>query len=190
MPEPTPKPYLDYLEKEMTIMGVLSAFCLGVLSFSLGTANRVTAAYGNGPEFVIVGSVLLFAAAWLFYLERSHLAWLYGGIAMAASEPSIGGTVKGWLKEANSWAAWIPYRLAFGCLIVAGMEYGAALLGVLYPSLAPGSFWRPIVVVVPVGFALLLYLPWMLVLTKFRHANDPLVDAFKRYWRRGKVKNG
>src|ERR1043166_6880232 len=27
---PDPKPYLDYLDKEMTIMGILSTFCLGI----------------------------------------------------------------------------------------------------------------------------------------------------------------
>lgn len=59
------KPYLDYLDKEMTIMGILSAFCVGTAGL---VAKEVLKVSGEGQLFaacrgdfyyIITGSGLL-----------------------------------------------------------------------------------------------------------------------------------
>jgi hypothetical protein len=42
------KPYLDYLDKEMTIMGILSAFCVGAAAL---VAREVLKVSGQGQLF-------------------------------------------------------------------------------------------------------------------------------------------
>ena len=80
-------PYLDYLDKEMTIQGILSAFCVavGAAAFDriLG-AKRADASglvanlqYFSAP-FVLAAIIALITAALFFYLQRSKLAWLHG----------------------------------------------------------------------------------------------------------------
>lgn len=85
-----PKPYLDYLDKEMTIMGLLSAFSVALASFA--TERIVNAEKGFlhdiwlvGRDHVIAGAATAILAAFFFYLQRSHLAWYYGQIALAQS---------------------------------------------------------------------------------------------------------
>ena len=77
------KPYLEYLDKEMTIMGILSAVFLaapaGILGAIASKDRQVTIAFWNaGKLFIVAGSVFCIAAAFYFYKERSSLAWHYG----------------------------------------------------------------------------------------------------------------
>jgi hypothetical protein len=81
---PDPKPYLDYLDKEMTIMGVLSTFCLAVpaLFFErIIAANEKSIGHdflnrlvSMGSIYMITASVLMLFAAMYFYKQRSLLA--------------------------------------------------------------------------------------------------------------------
>src|SRR5438034_7757175 len=86
--------YLDYLEKEMTIMGVLSAFCVAALSLALNQvlgAEKETAFHAirdHGLPYMVLGSLFLLAGAWFFYRQRSLLAWFYGQIALAMAAPA------------------------------------------------------------------------------------------------------
>jgi len=80
--------YLQYLDREMTIMGVLSGFCLAALSFGLDAVLSVEKqeqlalqVWQKGWPLVLTGAVLLLAAAYLFYEQRSTLALLYGTIS-------------------------------------------------------------------------------------------------------------
>src|SRR6266516_4768099 len=86
-----PKHYLDYLDKEMTIMGILSACCVAVVAALLN--GIFTAAKGLwrsvarcGFWYGLVGSVFFLLAAFSFYVQRSHLAWLYGQISLCSSQ--------------------------------------------------------------------------------------------------------
>jgi len=144
--------YLDYLDKEMTIMGVLSAFCALVPALTL---DRVGSASGSGTLFyqlwhcerwyVIVGSTSLLLAAAVFYRQRSWLAWFYGQISLSMLQVyGDGPDTKQWLKDADSWATWIPYRAAFWLTGLGFVEYGAALVGL--PYLRRGALlWLPVV---------------------------------------------
>ena len=137
--------YLEYLDKEMTIMGILSAVSLaapaGILSALLGNHSELkTALWNAGQFFVVAGSVLCVVASLYFYKQRSILAWFYGQICLAealedkATQP---GKLRNWLTDSDSWATWWPYSWAFTALITGFVEY----LLVLFLFLVP-PHWR------------------------------------------------
>jgi len=111
--------YLDYLDKEMSIMGVLSTFCLAVPSLFL---ERVVSAdeksiahdfllklWSNGWLFLVVATGIMFFGAAYFYKQRSRLAWYYGQIALKmALADYTARSLEEWLKDADSWETWIP----------------------------------------------------------------------------------
>ena len=91
------KHYLDYLDKEMTIQGILSAFCMAVVGLVL---NKVLGAESKntmlveiqmrGWAFVVAGSTAIVTAALLFYLQRSYLANTLGKVASTAAQEIAG----------------------------------------------------------------------------------------------------
>ncbi len=118
-PEGT-KLYLDYLDKEMNIMGILSAFCTATVAFALkellaADADKSLAKiWENSRCFVVIGSLLIFGAAAWFYRQRSDLAWYYGQISLTQAAPQvIRFKLFEWLRDADSWKTWIPYRCGF-----------------------------------------------------------------------------
>src|SRR5262245_49949496 len=74
--------YGEYLDKEMTIMGLLSAFSVAVPAFVLDrTAGAkpveqlaLANLWSDDRPLLLAGSLALFLAALGFYLQRSHLA--------------------------------------------------------------------------------------------------------------------
>lgn len=131
MANENPKLYLDYLEKEMTIMGILSAFCTAVVALVI---DRVVSAekgilsrlWASSSVYVIVASVLMLLGAFSFYKQRSLLAWFYGQICLCMNrDPS---ELREWLDDADSWETWIWYQWAFTLTGVAFGEYILALL--------------------------------------------------------------
>ena len=107
--------YLDYLEKEMTIMGVLSAFCAlapalaikELLENSGSPPNYIGKIWIAGGPFILIATFLILAAAGFFYGQRSTLAWFYGQISLAFIDSAMTGrSVEQWLRDADSWATW------------------------------------------------------------------------------------
>src|SRR4051812_24717195 len=91
MKEEKPKIYLDYLDKEMTIMGILSTFCVIVSGGALDRIAGSDKAYfkdvwNNGSPYILLGSVFALLAALFFYLQRSLLAWYYGQISLCVAK--------------------------------------------------------------------------------------------------------
>src|SRR5579872_5574409 len=125
-----PKPYLEYLDKEMTIMGILSTFCVAAASL---VVDRVASAekeslFKSLSEHhslsVFVGSGFLVAAGLCFYLQRSILAHLYGGICMSIAHRDFHKRdTRTWLREAYSWRTWLRYRTGFTFLMLATVVY-------------------------------------------------------------------
>lgn len=114
------KLYLDYLDKEMNIMGILSAFCVAAAAFALKevleaqNSTLLAQVWKSGAWQILIGSVLVLGAAVGFYVERSTLAWCYGQISLTLVAPEITGQeLYLWLREADSWGTWIAYRVAF-----------------------------------------------------------------------------
>jgi hypothetical protein len=63
-----PKPYLDYLDKEMMIMGILSAFAVaapaGILVTSIGKDSKIAGQFWDSAEiFIVFGSIYCVVAA-------------------------------------------------------------------------------------------------------------------------------
>jgi len=133
------KTYLEYLDKEMTIMGILSAVAVvapaGILNALLGEKSYFKEQlWGAGPFFVIVGSMFCILAGLLFYKERSLLAWYYGQLCLIESlddGDSIPAKLRRYMDGADSWETWIPYSLGFTALVAGLVEYASAAFYVL-----------------------------------------------------------
>jgi hypothetical protein len=140
MTELDTKPYLEYLDKEMAIMGILSAVSViapgGILSALL--ASEKGAAYNlwaSSSSFILAGAVLCIVAALYFYKERSTLAWYYGQICLKqALDPGDLTSIQQWLRDADSWETWWPYSCAFTFLVTGFVEYLLASVFFLAPS--------------------------------------------------------
>jgi len=182
-----PKPYLEYLDKEMTIMGVLSAFSVALSSFA--TEKIVGADKGflrqlwdASGDHLIVGAGLAVIAAYFFYLQRSHLAWYYGQIALAESLGSKSAVqVENWLASADCWDTWVRYHAAFAALTVSFAAYAYAVAGTLNPWLGTvpkiWSLWIPL-------FLAALFTGWRWhVFVKFAEADDPVKSWWQSFQR-------
>jgi len=137
------KPYLDYLDKEMTIEGILSAFCVAVGGVAFdrvlgGKADGASSFVGQLQEFsypfVLAAIAGLVTAALFFYLQRSTLAWHYGEISFAVATELAGGageadaaSVLESLEGAHSWSAWNRYKFGWSFLAVTAVEILLAL---------------------------------------------------------------
>lgn len=133
-----PEQYLHYLDKEMTIMGILSTFCLAIAALSVERIvsidagsiayNFVTMLVSSGSIYLITSAVLILIAAALFYKQRSQLAWFYGQIALESTLPNYTERrLEDWLKDADSWETWIPYTCAYWTLVFAIIEFLLAI---------------------------------------------------------------
>jgi hypothetical protein len=137
-PNPLPmanraKIYQGYLDKEMTIMGVLSAFCIASAILPIKqTLADISAASTSGRSvgpYFIVGLCGLLVAALGFYRQRSLLAWFYGQIALCICRKELkDGELDEWLDEADSWATWVFYRWGFAFLVIGIAAHILALL--------------------------------------------------------------
>ena len=127
--------YLDYLDKEMTIMGILSVFAVltlaGIVDKTVGGSSGGFGAelWSSQPLTISLASTALLLAALLFYRQRSVLAFWYGQIAISVTpsrydEPATTRLI----HETDLWSAWRSYFWAFGFLTIAFGSYAAALL--------------------------------------------------------------
>jgi hypothetical protein len=86
------KAYLEYLDKEMTIMGILSTFCVAAAALLIdrvGSAGHDSFFEGLAKSHIVqvlIGSGLLMLAGLYFYLQRSILAFFYGSICMSIAK--------------------------------------------------------------------------------------------------------
>jgi hypothetical protein len=140
----------EYLDKEMTIMGLLTAFAVAVPALVL---DRMASAkdpdqmvlylmWQNEQLMVGAGSLAFFLAALAFYLQRSHLAYFYGQLRFSCTDARCNGlTSRPLLLQVDSWAAWVRYNLAFVLMVLGFADYAIALFA---PDLAKN---RPILVI-------------------------------------------
>jgi hypothetical protein len=136
-----PKDYREYLDKEMTIMGLLSAVSVaapaGVLNTVLGEQTGLKGLlWFTGRHFIILGSVLCVLAALYFYKQRSLLAWYYGQISLSSTleeEPTASAEVRELIRGADSWESWWPYSWGFTLLSAGFSIYVFAFFFCLVP---------------------------------------------------------
>jgi hypothetical protein len=127
------KVYLDYLDKEMTIMGILSTFSIVTLGFLAGKIVFTDAQpgkynfWGNSFLFCFLGFLGLAVAALAFYLQRSLLAWFYGQISLNMAKSDFESVLEN-LNDADGWGTWMRYQIGFGALTLAFSEFGFLML--------------------------------------------------------------
>lgn len=129
------KTYLEYLDKEMTIMGILTAFAGGVPSFVLDRtigskdATPAMAIWTSYSPLVLLGSAALFLSALYFYRQRSELAYYVGQISLCLTPADYKDkTVAKWITEADLWSTWDHYATAFAFVAIGFVYYGMALI--------------------------------------------------------------
>ncbi len=185
------KQYLEYLDKEMTIMGILSTFCVAAAALvvdKVGSADKDSIFRTVGQEHalsVFTASASLILSGLFFYLQRSRLAHFYGSICMSIAEPHYHswGTHQ-WLKDAYSWHAWLRYRIAFSFLEASAVLYGHVLYRTILPS-KPPFYW---VVWALLALIAITAAAQFHVMTKYRNENEPwikwqpLLRRSKRWW--------
>jgi hypothetical protein len=175
------KPYLEYLDKEMTIMGILSGFCVTVAALVLDrlAGARVSSDLGtlwsDLGAYVATGSACLVVAAFFFYRQRSHLAWIYGQLCLSVSPYQPGVTPKGWLREADSWGTWLSYRWGFAFTALAFLDYGVAVIA-HWNSQARG--WALTATCLLAATLLGAYAVNALVLRRHTYCDSPWADVF------------
>lgn len=175
--------YCDYLDKEMTIMGLLSAFAVLVAGLVL---DRTAAAdpeklpalatlWSDQREFLGVGSIALLLAALCFYLQRSLLAYYIGQLRFSTTvarykKPST----KKLLEDADSWATWIQYQTGFVLLGLGFTLYAFAFYASLLKDQSP---WRLVTIACTV--AGLIAVLNAAVKTCFSYHDEPWYDFFR-----------
>ena len=183
------KQYLDYLDKEMTIMGVLTAVAVVAPGAILNAAltsdkGQMCALWNAEPFFIVTGSVLCILAALFFYQQRSTLAWYYGQISL---EETVGTKesvkLREWLLEADSWATWWPYGWGFIFLIVGFVEYFLAFLFFLLPQRWPWlgnhvSLVKTILFCACLLVAFATALEEWFIRTRYRFSDHPRADCW------------
>lgn len=128
--------YCDYLDKEMTIMGLLSAFSIVVPAAVLDrvagaklTDGSLFAEIWNCDRILILsGSVAFLAATLSFYLQRSLLAIYYGQLRFSQTPARYANMSDvDILRRADSWGTWTSYQSGFTLLPLGFVLYGTAL---------------------------------------------------------------
>ncbi len=181
--------YLEYLDKEMTIMGILSTFCAAVLALVL---DRICGAdpakdsvflrlWLEDRTFVLLGVVFTGIAGALFYKQRSALAWFYGQISLSLECPAINETsTEDWYRDADSWATWIPYQSAFTALMLAALFFFCALLSAAQGPRLAAPFVYAVAAVLAIAQSVR-----MSIYYKYKYEDDPIGEVFPALRKRG-----
>src|SRR5207253_2856511 len=96
----------------------------------------------SGSSHIFTGTAAAVIAAFLFYLQRSHLAWHYGQIALAQSRGAKSPrSVEELLGDADGWDTWVRYQVGFIALIVSFVAYSYAIVATVHESFVRVPIW-------------------------------------------------
>lgn len=172
-----PEPYLRYLDKEMNIMGILAGFSAALAWLPTERVADTTGFFGDvwrlGRVHMLMGAAAGLVACFLFYLQRSHLAWLYGGIALAQVSNDESDSVDAWLEVAKGWDTWRLYKTAFVAVLLAVVLYAFAAAEAAHPPLAAIS--KILSLWVPVFVTTIFCAARWYVLSAFSHEDQPFL---------------
>ena len=103
------KPYLDYLDMEVTIMRVLSAFAVAVPALIVERLAGADAKSALGDiwttrrSYLLVGAGSFLVSALFFYRQGSLLAWAHGQLCLSQSPYADGvRSTRDLLEEADA----------------------------------------------------------------------------------------
>ena len=168
-------------------MGLLSAFSIALASFA--TEKIITAEDGflcdlweAGRDHVLAGAALAVLAACFFYLQRSHLAWHYGQIALAQSLGIKSRyALKELLADADGCDSWTRYPAEFIVLTLSFASYAYAVVETLDNCMRSFSrwhtLWLPLIATVVVTVV-----RWC-ILVKYAQEDEPF-KAWCKYCRK------
>ncbi len=182
--------YLTYLDKEMTIMGILSGFCIAVLAASIKLVTSDNVAMSRdlvqaSPLSLLIAHIMLLMAGLSFYNQRSHLAWFYGQISLEDSGYATNQRLHEWLADADAWDTWIKYQRGFSLLAGAFCELAVAAVGAyLYAGKTIGNSglisaiddWGGSIVAVIIVVGIVLQ---KIILEKWSHEENPYEEFRK-----------
>jgi lysylphosphatidylglycerol synthetase-like protein (DUF2156 family) len=124
----------------------------------------------SSKPFVVLASALMLSGAVFYYRQRSRLAWYYGQIALELAIPQYtANRADEWMKQADSWEAWIPYNCAFGTWCGAIVTLLLAVLSIYVPFVRAHALIGAVLVVT----ILVLWLLWVRrTMIKFSYEED------------------
>lgn len=150
--------YVDYLDKESTLVGLLATFAVAAGALLLQTtlgAKELTAAsklWNTTGGYISTAAMSCAIAALAFYRQRSHLAYYIGQIALARTfgaappedqgEPSL--SVGELLHMANAWSTWSWYQVGWIFLATAAVAFAITLVTIPFPWLSTVHVQSPI----------------------------------------------
>jgi hypothetical protein len=172
--------YLTYLDKEMTIMGILSGFCMAALALAINQlagkdSSRMVSLTAAGPVSLTFALIMLLLASLSFYRQRSLLAWFYGQLSLQDSGYPTHKSLHDWLRDADAWDTWMNYQRGFWLLVGTFCELGLAI-GAWQRSLIPKCSsamldrWGGGTIAVAIVAAIVIQ---MRILHKWSYAEDP-----------------
>jgi hypothetical protein len=180
-PVDSTKAYLEYLDKEMTIMGILSTFCVAAAALVIdrvGSAEHDSFFGGLAKSHIVqvlIGSGLLMFAGLYFYLQRSALAFFYGSICMSiANRAGNKSDTERWLIEVDSWATWLRYRLGFMFLTLAAVFFMFLTFQTIRPARPLGWAWFEGLLLATIALGFFLH---NVILSAYRYEDNP-TNAF------------
>jgi hypothetical protein len=147
--------YCDYLDKEMTIMGLLSAFSViipgsvlsQVASAKHGDGSMFSEVWKNASVLVVSGSLAFLFATLAFYLQRSLLAIYYGQLRFSQTPARYANQNEvSILRKADSWKTWTSYQAGFALLLLGFALYSCSFFAPHMTCLGQGSLVAVLVV--------------------------------------------
>jgi hypothetical protein len=148
-----PKPYLDYMDKEMTFCGIITTFSLACVLFMMDKmfssikTNDTTIQIDFKSIYFLMSIISLVIAAFLLFKLRANLAYNYGQISLEiTSKGFTGKPIESWLKDVDSWEFWNPYFYAIALIICAFIQI-AIFLFINFYKINLNYYWSLLVLV-------------------------------------------
>jgi len=142
-----PKPYLDYLDKEMTFCGIITTFSLACVLFMMdklfSTAKPQTSTFTiDFSSTYFVSTLLLFTiSAYLLFRQRAELAFYYGQISLEFTSPGYTGkTMRYFFNQVDSWKFWYKYFYGIALIACAFIQLVVLIVGTLYKGYKMADF--------------------------------------------------
>ena len=129
-----PKPYLDYLDREMRLLGILSTFCIAVASLIVG--NVLNAASGsflgnlwsNRSTAILFGLGAIIYAALEFFRQQRYYSYCYGQITRVWVRKCPTKKLLEELNRAEQWMAQRRYSRGKLALYAGFLQIGLVIL--------------------------------------------------------------
>lgn len=163
MPELSPKfnptPYLEYLDREMRILGILSTFCVAVAALIVNSVmNAAESSYlqklwcHEEVALVICLGAILWAAL-EFFRQRHHYLFRYGQISLWVVHHEE-SKICDELRRAEAWSSQRRYKRGRLALYLTFIEFGIAVIAEAWPIEVSG-WWTSDY------FAILIFVGWL-----------------------------